>query len=171
MSAHRCVLALLFAGCAGSRPAPGPPPASTPPAVAAQSPAPAVAESAAATSAPGSAAAAPPTAAPPPTGGSVLVGEIPGTKKFDPRPVVDANKAALVDCYNQARASRPDLAGKLKLSVVVNQAGSAVAVEAEPGGSANDARLVECLRGALQAVRFPKPGGMATVVVPLLFRP
>jgi hypothetical protein len=107
----------------------------------------------------------------PPTGGSVLVGEIPSTKKFDPKATVEGSKPALVDCYNKARATTPDLSGKVKLLILVNGVGSVLKVDAEAGGSANDPKLVACIGEALKTVTFPKPGGMATIVAPLVFRP
>ena len=111
---------------------------------------------------------APPAAA---SGGSVLVGEIPGTKKFNPKPIIEENKPAMVACYNKARAAKPELSGKIKLLILVNGAGGVVKVDAEPGGTANDAVLIACLGDAFKTVPFPKPGGMATVVAPMVFRP
>jgi hypothetical protein len=49
--------------------------------------------------------------------------------------------------------------------------GTVLKVDADPNGSANDATLVACIGEALKAVTFPKPGGMATIVAPLAFRP
>jgi hypothetical protein len=77
----------------------------------------------------------------------------------------------MIGCYNKARASKPDLAGKLKLLILVNAAGTVLKVDAEAGGSANDQHLVDCLGDVLKTAAFPKPGGMATVVAPLVFRP
>jgi hypothetical protein len=168
------LLFLVAAACGGARPAetatapapaaaPGSPTASTPAAASTPAPAPTLA----------SAPTPSPTSAPPapPTGGSVLVGDIPGTKKFDPKPVVEENKPAMVDCYNKARAVKPSLSGKVKLLIVVNATGNVVKVDAEPGGAADDPTLVACIGEALKTVSFPKPGGMATIVAPLLFRP
>jgi hypothetical protein len=101
----------------------------------------------------------------------VLIGEIPATKKFNPKPAIEEHKDALLDCYNKSRASKPDLSGKLKLLILVNASGQVLKVDAEAGGSANDPKLVECIGEALRPVPFPKPGGMATVVAPLVFRP
>ena len=55
--------------------------------------------------------------------------------------------------------------------IVVNEAGNVVNVEADQEGSAYDASLVACIGDALKAAHFPKPGGMATVTAPLVFRP
>jgi hypothetical protein len=117
--------------------------------------------------------AAPSAAAPPASvsGGSVLVGDIPGTKKFNPKPIIEESKPAMVACYNKARAAKPDLSGKIKLLILVNGAGAVVKVDAEPGGTANDAVFLACLGDAFKTVPFPKPGGMATVVAPMVFRP
>jgi hypothetical protein len=101
----------------------------------------------------------------------VLVGEIPSSKKFDPKATVEESKPALVDCYNKARAVTPALSGKVKLLIVVNAVGTVLKVDAEPGGAADDPKLVACIGEAFKTVTFPKPGGMATIVAPLVFRP
>jgi hypothetical protein len=101
----------------------------------------------------------------------VFVGDIAAAKNFDPKPALAGSTPALLDCYNKARASKPSLAGRLKLLIQVNEAGTVLQVSAEPGGSANDPALVSCIGEALKTTKFPKPGGMATVVAPLLFRP
>lgn len=108
---------------------------------------------------------------PVPTDGSVVVGDILGTKKFNPKAVIDGTQPALLDCYNKARASNASLSGKVTLRVVVNDAGNVVAVEAEKGGSANDPGLVRCIGDVWKKETFPKPGGTAAVIAPLLFRP
>ncbi len=106
-----------------------------------------------------------------PTGGVLLLGEINTPKLFNPRPVIEALKPRLLECYNQARAGKPSLRGKLRLRIQVNEAGAVNAVGAEPGGTADDPALVDCLGAVLKGATFPKPGGMATVVAPMVFRP
>jgi hypothetical protein len=107
-----------------------------------------------------------------PTGGSVLVGDIAAPKGFNPKPTVDAFRPQLVDCYNKARASHPDLHGKLTLHIQVNEAGAVLSVDADPGGHAFDPSLVSCISDAMKAgAHFPKPGGTAIVNAPLVFRP
>jgi hypothetical protein len=101
----------------------------------------------------------------------VLVGEIASPPKFDPKPTLDGLKPALLSCYNQARQNNPSLHGKLKLHINVNESGSVLLVDAEPGGTAADPALVACLGDAIKAAPFPKPPGMATIVAPLVFRP
>ena len=121
---------------------------------------------------PASAPASAPAAPSIPTGGSVLVGDINAPKGFNPKPTVEAFKPQLVDCYNQARALTPDLHGKVTLRIQVNEAGAVLSVDAEPGGHAADPVLVACVNDAMKATaHFPKPGGMATVNAPLVFRP
>ena len=139
------------AAAADSAPAPAPAPAS------ASAPAPA---------------SAPAAAAPPATGGSVLIGDIAGTKKFDPKATVNGIQQSLLDCYNKVRGGKPALHGKLKLRVVVNDTGSEVNVTPDPADElGKEDALVSCLSDAFHQAHFPKPGGMATVTVPLLFRP
>jgi hypothetical protein len=113
-----------------------------------------------------------PAAAPPApaTGGSVLVGEIAATERFDPKPTIDSVTPRLLGCYNQVRAANPALHGKMKLRIQVNEAGTVLKVDSEPGGSANDPTLLECIATVVKDASFPKPGGMATVVAPLVFR-
>jgi hypothetical protein len=103
--------------------------------------------------------------------GSVLIGEIAAPKKFNPAPAMAALQPDLLGCYRKIRASVPTLRGKLKLRVIVNETGTAQSVAAEPGGGANDPALVSCLGDAIKAASFPKPGGTAILIVPLLFRP
>jgi hypothetical protein len=146
---------LLVTACAAAPPAPASASASAP------APAPA--------SAPASASA--PALGPVPTGGIVLIGDIVGPPSFDPKPTIESLKPQLLSCYNQARQSNPSLRGKLKLRINVNETGSVLLVDAEPGGPAADPALVACLGDAIKAAHFPKPPGMATVTAPLVFRP
>jgi hypothetical protein len=154
-----CVCSMAV-GCGGSAPAP----ASAPEAASAPAPAPEPAP------APASASAAAP--APVPTGGAVLVGDINAPKGFNPKPVVESMKPQLVGCYNKARATHPELHGKITLQIQINEAGAVLSVEAPPGGHAYDATLVACIGDAMKAdAHFPKPGGAAIVNAPLVFRP
>ena len=133
-------------------------------------PASAPASASASASAAAPAAAAP--SAPPATGGSILIGDIAGTKKFDPKAAVNGIQQQMLDCYNKARGAKPELHGKLKLRVVVNDAGAAVNVTPDPADElGKEDTLISCLSDAFHQTHFPKPGGMATVTVPLLFRP
>jgi hypothetical protein len=137
--------------------------------------APGVSPSAAVSAAPPSSSGAPSSSGssspPPATGGSVLVGEIAGTPHFDPKPPIEAIKADLLDCFNRARGTNPALHGKLTLKIVVNEAGHVNRVDASPGGLADDAGFLGCVTDVLKArAEFPKPGGMATVTAPLVFR-
>jgi hypothetical protein len=105
-------------------------------------------------------------------GGSVLVGDINAPPSFDPKPTIVALKPKLLDCFNQARAGNPSLHGKLTVRILVNEAGAGMSAEADPGGNAYDPVLVKCIDGIVKGgVKFPKPGGMATVSAPLVFRP
>jgi hypothetical protein len=101
----------------------------------------------------------------------VLIGEIASPPKFDPKPTHDAQKPELLSCYNRARQNNPSLHGKLNLRINVNEGGSVLLVDAEPGGTAADPALVACLGDAVKAAHFPKPPGMATITAPLVFRP
>jgi hypothetical protein len=165
---------LLFVTACASAPAPAPAApareqASDSSAVASSAPAPAPAPASASAPTPASAPAPPP--GPLPTGGIVLIGEIASPPSFDPKATLDTLKPQLVACYNQARRSAPALRGKLKLRINVNEVGTVLMVDAEPGGSAADPALVACLGDAIKAAHFPKPAGMATVTAPLVFRP
>jgi hypothetical protein len=92
-------------------------------------------------------------------------------KTFKPGPTLAALVPDMVACYRKARGSVPSLRGKLKLRVVVSETGAAQAVAAEAGGGANDPALVSCLDEAFKGATFPKPGGTAILLVPLVFRP
>jgi hypothetical protein len=171
MNARMTLLLLLVASCGApnrSSPEPATGPAPTPSAERVD---------AGATTAAGSAALANPAAPPVPeagaegTGGSILIGEIAAPKKFNPGPTLAALVPALLTCYRRARGSVPALRGKLNLRVVVSEVGATQGVAAEPGGGANDPTLVSCIDDALRGATFPKPGGTAIIVVPLVFRP
>jgi hypothetical protein len=99
----------------------------------------------------------------------VLIGDIAAPKQFNPKPTVDALQPKILDCYNQLLASNPSVHGKLGLRIQVNEAGTAIAVDAAPGGSADDPALVSCLATVVKGATFPKPGGLATVLVPMVF--
>jgi|HubBroStandDraft_1064217.scaffolds.fasta_scaffold497508_2 hypothetical protein len=105
------------------------------------------------------------------TGGTVLIGEIAAPKKFNPSPTIAALVPDLLTCYGRARGSVPALRGKLNLRVVVSEVGATQSVAAEPGGGANAPTLVSCIEDALKGATFPKPGGTAIIIVPLVFRP
>lgn len=90
---------------------------------------------------------------------------------FDPKSTLDGAKPRLLSCYNQVRQTNTSLHGRLKLRINVNEAGTVLRVDAEEGGSANNPALTSCIGDAIKALRFPKPGGMATILVPLVFRP
>jgi pyruvate dehydrogenase E2 component (dihydrolipoamide acetyltransferase) len=158
----RMLIVVGFVASCASSPAPAPESAS---AASASASAPAPASASASAPAP----AAPTT--PPPTGGVVLLGDILAPKQFNPKPVIESLKPAMLDCYNQARAANPTLHGKLRLRIQVNEGGTVIGVDAEKGGTADDPALVACLGGALRQARFPKPGGVATVLAPMVFHP
>ena len=154
------MLAVAVASCGSSTPPPAPASAPTP----SDTPPP-PSDSAAAP-------ASPPAPGPVPTGGSVMIGEINAPKTFHPRPTIEALSSQLVDCYNKARATNPDLRGKVTLQIDVNEAGAVLSVESAPGGHANSPSLVMCINDLMKAsAHFPKPGGMAIVNTPLIFRP
>jgi hypothetical protein len=166
-------LVLAIAGCA---PAAAPPLAPAPePGVASASspepgqPGPSVSAPPAATPPAPASAATPP--APLPTGGTVRVGDVVAPPSFDPKPTLAAAKPQLLPCYNQARQNNPSLHGKLNLRIHVNETGAVLLVDAEPGGSASDPTLVSCIGEAFKLLVFPKPGGTATLIVPLVFHP
>jgi hypothetical protein len=154
---------LVIAACAGtpSSAAPAAPPTSGP------APVTPAARIAAASS--GSTAAVPPPA-PAMTPGVVVVGEVVAPPTFDPKPTLAALKPELLRCYNETRLLLPDLHGKLTLRLRLNDTGAVTATESQAGGQANDAGLVACIGDAAKAVTFPKPGGTATITVPLVFR-
>ena len=91
---------------------------------------------------------------------------------FNPRPTVEALSSQLVGCYNKARAADPDLRGKVTLQININEAGAVLSVDAAPGGHANSPSLIMCIGDVMKAgAHFPKPGGIAIVNTPLVFRP
>ncbi len=151
------VLPLASLACGGA-PAPAPVVSSPPPV------------SPAAPSAAPVAPAPPPSPSPPATPGIVIVGEIVGPPGFDPKPTLTQIKPELGRCYDETRALVPGLHGKLTLQLRLNGAGDVVETTGLPGGTANDPGLVGCIADAMKGSSFPKPGGTATITVPLVFR-
>jgi hypothetical protein len=112
-----------------------------------------------------------PTPAAPLTPGVVIVGEIIGPPKFDPKAALTTLKPDLLRCYNETRTLIPALRGKLTLTVKINDTGAVTSTEARAGGQANDPGLVACIGDAMKGATFPRPGGSATMTVPLVFKP
>jgi hypothetical protein len=117
-------------------------------------------------------AAAPTVAAPaaPMSPGIVNVGDVIGPPHFDANTTLTELKPALLRCYNETRTLIPDLHGKLTLRLRLNETGAVTSTEANAGGRANDPGLLACIGDAMKATTFPKPGGTATITVPLVFR-
>jgi hypothetical protein len=100
-----------------------------------------------------------------------LFGEIAAPQGFNPKPNLDSLSPALLSCYSDARVNHPALRGKLRLRIVVNEGGMVVSVDADTDTPAYDADLVACMGRSLRASPFPKPGGTATILAPLVLRP
>jgi TonB family protein len=76
----------------------------------------------------------------------------------------------LTSCYSDALAASPGLHGKMVLSFEVNEQG-VVTSATELKSTTNSPSLFACIKAAVIATAFTKPGGTATVNVPLVFRP
>jgi hypothetical protein len=178
------VLAIAALDCGGTQTAGGPaaPPSSTSLENAtpgAASTAPALAPSPAASSLASASSgfgASPPSPAPPPPASPALVGrvgvsigEIPATPKFDPHATLEALRPNLLACYRKALEANASIHGKVTLRIHVAESGAVLRVDADPG-PANDPALVSCLNDDFKAnAHFPRPGGSAIVVAPLVF--
>jgi hypothetical protein len=106
-----------------------------------------------------------------PTGGAILFGDIAAPKGFDPKPTLTSLSSSFLSCYADARVAHPALRGKLRLRLVVNEGGMVVSADADTDTPAYDAELVACMGRALRSTPFPKPGGTATILAPLVLRP
>ena len=83
--------------------------------------------------------------------------------------VVKANEAALVSCYNRARAKKPGLKGKVVMKWRIGLDGKTFKVLVE-STTLNDKSVEDCLRRQLEAAHFPKPkGGMCQIRYPFRF--
>jgi hypothetical protein len=98
------------------------------------------------------------------------VGEVVAPPKFDPKAALNAMKPELGRCYDETRTLLQNLHGKLTLQLRINEDGGVTATDGVPGGTANDPGLIACIADAMKNVTFPRPGGTATVTVPLVFR-
>jgi hypothetical protein len=93
-----------------------------------------------------------------------------GPAKFDPTAALAKLKPELSRCYDETRTLTPDLHGKLTLQLRLSDAGAVTDTSGLPGGSANDPGLVGCIADAAKAIPFPRPGGTATITVPVIFK-
>jgi hypothetical protein len=101
---------------------------------------------------------------------AVRIGEIAATPQFDPRATLETLRPDLLACYRKALATNAAIRGKVTLRIQLAESGAVLRVDAEPGGQAGDPGLIGCIRDDFKAnARFPKPGGSATVLAPLVF--
>ncbi|HXX70090.1 MAG TPA: AgmX/PglI C-terminal domain-containing protein [Polyangiaceae bacterium] len=169
----RALIFLLVLDCGG---APSPPPSAPsslasggPSSASASSPPPVATVALAASSGPAGGP-APSVGARPITNVVVRIGEIAATPHFDPHATLEDLRPNLLACYRKALETNPEIRGKVTLRIHVGESGVVVRVEAEAGGAANDPQLVSCIDEDFKAnARFPKPGGSAIVVAPLVF--
>jgi len=158
------VTSLALTACA-SAPAPASPASPAPPT---PTPAATATAEAPAPAAPSASAALPPTG--PILPGIVSMGDIIGPPSFDPKPALVKLKPEILRCYTETRQVFPDLHGKLMLRIKINEAGAVTGTDAVPGGTANDPGLLGCIGDVIKGATFPKPGGLATITVPLVLR-
>jgi outer membrane biosynthesis protein TonB len=77
--------------------------------------------------------------------------------------------ARLRACYAQGLAAKPGIHGKLKLKFTVERDGTVSKVE-DGGSTLKDPDTVGCVMQTVKAMKFPKPMGVASVTLPLIFR-
>jgi hypothetical protein len=163
MKPGHLLLPVFLVGLAACASSPAPAPTTAGVALSAPSVATVTAPTTAAPTAP----AAPPE---PMSPGIVNIGDIIGPPTFDAKTTMLAQKSGLLRCYNETRSLIPGLHGKVTLSLQINEGGAVTQTDAKPGGTANDPGLLGCIGDLMKTVTFPRPGGTATVTVPLVFR-
>ena len=86
--------------------------------------------------------------------------------------VIRDHQAQVEDCYGQALARDPELAGRLVVKIVIAGDGSVSAAQV-PESDLDDTALAECLTGRVEGWRFPEPrgGGIVIVSYPFQFSP
>ncbi len=70
---------------------------------------------------------------------------------------VQGNLQDVLDCYAQAQANKPKLAGKLKANFVVDAEGTIIEVSAVDGSTLTDAAMLACIQTKAAAWDLPKP--------------
>jgi hypothetical protein len=72
-------------------------------------------------------------------------------------------------CYEQGLQQRPDLEGRVVTRFTINQSG-AVQIALVSSSDLNDARVEQCMTGAIRRWTFPQPadGGVVTVTYPFV---
>jgi hypothetical protein len=125
-----------------------------------------------------------PLAEPPPTasatssstsssneGARVSIGKLfESPPNWDIRGFFDQNKAKLEDCWAQVLKAQPHERGKLSIRFIVSSEGKVTKTE-EVSSTFRDANLSQCVQRAIASLPWQPPGGTATIVLPLVFRP
>ena len=172
--------AALPLACGGASPATNPPrnasaaeeSAASPPAAASNAPTSPSASSAPVADAEGAPSSSASTAPAAKDAGSatVTLGEIFGPATFDVKTTLTKAIPDFRSCYVASLRASPGLHGKMTVSFVADESGKVTRVDPVKS-TTNDPPLFECVKRVLLATTFPKPGGIATVTVPLKFRP
>jgi hypothetical protein len=75
----------------------------------------------------------------------------------------------LRECYLTALKGAPALRGKMMVRFVANESGKITNIE-EAASTTQNPALFDCVKGIIAAIPFPKPGGTATVMLPIKFK-
>lgn len=84
--------------------------------------------------------------------------------------VVHQNFGRFRACYENGLRTNPGLQGRLVVKFVIDRTG-AVALTADGGSELADATVVQCVTRAFLDLSFPPPGGMVTVLYPVVLSP
>lgn len=87
------------------------------------------------------------------------------------RDVVRGTFGGLRDCYENALASDPAMAGDISVKFMIHEDGSVSGAQSE-SSTIGDAAMVDCVVDHFAGIQYPaSSGGDATVIYPVMFSP
>jgi len=88
------------------------------------------------------------------------------------RRIVRQQQPTFRECYQQALAQAPGLAGRVVVKFIIHRDGRVGNVQPSSEPPTLNQRMVECVASVFRAMTFPQPeGGLVTVSYPLVFKP
>jgi hypothetical protein len=103
--------------------------------------------------------------------GRVTIGKLfDNPPSWDVRGMFEQNADRFEACWAPVLKAQPGERGKLSIRFIVSSEGKVTKTE-EVSSTFRDANLSACVQKVIAALPWPPPGGTATVVLPLVFRP
>ncbi len=83
--------------------------------------------------------------------------------------IVQRNTGDVTDCFSQAKAGKPELAGKLAYDFTIGADGQLTDLQLDEGSAIKDDGLNACILDKARGWKFPKPRGDQPMTLPYSF--